>query len=233
MEAAVKPVELIGVSKSFHTTRALDSLDLAVEEGEILALLGPNGAGKTTALRVLVGLLRPDHGRALLFRRDPRQLDARRLIGCTPQETNFPLTLRVRELVDLVRAHYRAPLPYDELETLFDLRGLERRQVGGLSGGERRRVACALAYAGDPELAVLDEPSTGLDVESRLHIWQSIRECGRTTLLTTHYLEEAAALATRIAIIRAGKIVASGTVDDIAACAADFESAYLSLTCMS
>ena len=226
----MKPAELIGVSKSFRKIRALDGLDLSVEQGEILALLGPNGAGKTTALRILVGLRRPDEGRALLFGRDPRRPDARRLIGCTPQETNFPLTLRVRELVDLVRAHYPAPLAYNELESRFDLRGLERRQVGGLSGGERRRVACALAYAGDPELAVLDEPSTGLDVESRLHIWQSIRERGRTTLLTTHYLEEAAALATRIAIIRAGKIVASGTVHDIASRAADFESAYLSLT---
>lgn len=226
----MKPAELVGVSKSFHTIRALDRLDLTVNRGEILALLGPNGAGKTTALRILLGLRRPDAGSVRLFGLDPKRVEARQLVGCTPQETNFPLTLRVRELVDLVRAHYPAPLAYDQLEDRFDLRGFGRRQVGGLSGGERRRVACALAYAGDPELVVLDEPSTGLDVESRLHIWQSIRDQGRTTLLTTHYLEEAAALATRVAIIRAGKLVATGSVDDIASRSDDLESAYLSLT---
>jgi ABC-2 type transport system ATP-binding protein len=230
VETAVKPAVLAGVSKSFRTTRALDGLDLAVEEGEILALLGPNGAGKTTAIRVLLGLRRPDAGSARLFGLDPTQADARRRVGCTPQETSFPGTLRVRELVDLVRAHYPAPLPYGELAARFDLDGLGRRQVGGLSGGERRRLACALAFAGDPDLVVLDEPSTGLDVESRRHLWQTIRDERRTTLLTTHYLEEAAALATRVAVIHAGRIVATGSVAEISARGDDLESAYLALT---
>jgi ABC-2 type transport system ATP-binding protein len=229
----VRPAELAGVSKSFRSVRALDGLDLAVERGETLAVLGPNGAGKTTALRILLGLRRPDEGRAFLFGLDPAQLEARRRVGCTPQETSFPLTLCVRELVDFVRAHYPVPLAYEELEQRFDLGGFERRQAGGLSGGERRRLACALAYAGDPELVVLDEPSTGLDVESRRRLWQSIREDGRTTLLTTHYLEEAAELATRVAIIRAGKVVASGSVEEIASHAGDLESAYLALTAAS
>jgi ABC-2 type transport system ATP-binding protein len=226
----VRPIELSGVTKSFPAVRALDGLDLVVDEGETLALLGPNGAGKTTAIRVLLGLRRPDAGSARLFGRDPRQLDARRCVGCTPQETTFPLTLRVRELVDLIRAHYPAPLAYGELGERFDLEGLERRQVGGLSGGERRRLGCALAYAGNPKLVVLDEPSAGLDVESRLHLWEAIKEHGRTTLLTTHYLEEAATLATRVAIIRAGRVVADGSVEELEARSGDLESSYLELT---
>lgn len=229
----MRPVELVAVTKSFRTIRALDGLELVVDEGETLALLGRNGAGKTTALRVLLGLRRPDAGSARLFGRDPRGLEARRSVGCTPQEINFPVTLRVRELVDLVRAHYPAPLAYGDLAERFDLNGLERRQVGGLSGGERRRLACALAYAGDPKLVVLDEPSAGLDVESRLHLWEAIGEHGRTTLLTTHYLEEAAALATRIAIIRAGRIVADGSVEELESRAGDLESSYLELTSAS
>ena len=226
----MRPAELVGVTKSFGTVRALDGLDLAIEPGEILALLGPNGAGKTTALRVLLGLRRPDAGSARLFGLDPTRAEARRRVGCTPQETSFPVTLRVRELVDLVRAHYTAPLAFGELAAQFGLLGFERRQVGGLSGGERRRLACALAFAGDPELVVLDEPSTGLDVESRRRLWQAIRDRQRATVLTTHYLEEAAALATRVAVIHAGRIVASGNVDEISAHAGDLESAFLALT---
>ena len=216
--------ELAGVSKAFGAVRALDALDFEVEDGEIVALLGPNGAGKTTALHVLLGLRRPDRGTARIFGRDPRRPEARRCVGCTPQETSFPPTLRVREVVDFVRAHYPSPLPYCVVEERFELGDLRQRQVGGLSGGERRRLACALAYAGDPKLVVLDEPSTGLDIEARLRLWEAIRERGRTTLLTTHYLEEAAALATRIVVIRSGRIV--GTLD---AHAGELESAYLDL----
>lgn len=197
--------ELAAVSKSFGRVRALDRLDLAAERGERLVLLGPNGAGKTTALRVLLGLRRPDSGRALLFGRPPSDLVARRLVGSTPQELAFPMTLRVREIVDLVRAHYPAPLPFVELVELFDLDDLVQRQAGGLSGGEKRRVACALAFAGDPQLVVLDEPSAGLDVEARLRLWDVVRSTGRTAIVTTHSFEEAEALATRIVIVHEGR----------------------------
>jgi ABC-2 type transport system ATP-binding protein len=185
--------------------RRVEDLDLAVDPGEIVAMLGPNGAGKSTALGILLGLRRPGSGRARLFGRDPREVEARRRVGCTPQQTGFPPTLRVREIVDLVRAHYPAPGDRTALIEEFALAGLELRQIGGLSGGERRRLACALAFAGDPELVVLDEPSGGLDVESRLRLWRTIRTRDRTVLLTTHSFEEAEALATRIVVLHRGR----------------------------
>jgi ABC-2 type transport system ATP-binding protein len=224
------PAELRSVSKSFGNVRALDGLDLRVESGERLALLGPNGAGKTTALGLLLGLRRPDAGSVRLFGRDPREVEARRAVGCTPQETTFPSTLRVGEIVDLVRAHYRAPLPRRAVLDLVELGAHEQRQVGGLSAGQRRRLACALAFAGNPALVLLDEPSGGLDVEGRRRLWQTIRESGRTVLLTTHSLEEAEALATRIAILRQGSLAIAGTPAALAAQAGTLERAYLAAT---
>lgn len=222
--------ELVGVTKTLGRTRALDGLELGVDAGEVVALLGPNGAGKTTALRILLGLRRPDRGVVRLFGRDPTHPATRRRVGCTPQETSFPGTLRVRELVELVRAHFPAPLTFAELAARFELADLERRQAGGLSGGQKRRLACALAFAGDPELVVLDEPSTGLDVESRLRLWETIGRGEHTVLLTTHDLGEAELLATRVAVIRAGRVVAQGTPGELAAAGRGLQSAYLALT---
>lgn len=205
--------ELVGVCRSFGSTLALDRVDLAVHPGEILALLGPNGAGKTTAIRILVGLRRADRGRALLFGHDPPRPPARARLGCTPQETSLPATLTVCETLDLVRAHYRRAASRDALLERFDLVGVADRQAGGLSGGQRRRLAVALAFAGAPDLLVLDEPTTGLDVVARRAVWEAVREHaegGGAALLTTHYLEEAEALASRIAVIAAGRIRAEG-----------------------
>jgi ABC-2 type transport system ATP-binding protein len=139
-------------------------------------------------------------------------------VGCTPQDVGFPPTLRACELVDLVRAHYRDPLPRDEVLERFGLELVSARQAGGLSGGQRRRLGLALAFAGRPEAVFLDEPTTGLDVESRLQFWSLIRDqsgAGTTVLLTTHYLEEANALATRVAVLHEGVIVADGSPEEI------------------
>jgi ABC-2 type transport system ATP-binding protein len=215
-----RAAELQGVVKRFHQTEALRGVDLEVRDGEILALLGPNGAGKTTAIGVLTGLRRPDAGIARLFGRDPCDPSARGRIGVTPQEVSFPPTLRVAEVVDLVRAHYAHALGSEEVLTRFGLSDLARRQAGGLSGGQRRRLALALAFAGAPKLAFLDEPTTGLDVEARRRAWQTIREHaeqGSTVLLTTHDLHEADALATRIAVMGAGRVLAEGTPTEIRA----------------
>jgi ABC-2 type transport system ATP-binding protein len=147
---------------------------------------------------------------------------------------SFPPTLRVREVIALVRAHYRAPAPLEELVERFGLARLAGRQTGGLSSGERRRVALALAFAGRPRAVLLDEPTTGLDVESRRAIWSHVREFsagGGSVLLTTHSLQEAEALASRIAVIHLGRIVATGTVEDVRGDAdRSLEDAFLALT---
>lgn len=208
------------VSKRFGKTRALEGVSLEVYPGELLALLGPNGAGKSTAISLMAGLRRPDEGMVRLFGLDPREPKARLYLGVTPQETGLPSELRVYEVLDLVQAYYPHPMPRGELLERFGLVGLERRQCGGLSGGQKRRLAVALAFAGNPKLVILDEPTTGLDVEARRALWEGVRRYqaeGGTVLLTTHYLEEAEALASRVVVIDHGRTVAEGTVGEIKA----------------
>ena len=210
--------ELRSVEKSFGGKPALAGLDLVLPRGVLLALLGPNGAGKTTALSLLLGLRRPDRGEARLLGGSPRDDDIRRRIGATPQVSAFPPGLRVREIVAYVAAHYPDPMPQARLYESFGLGAIAGRQVGGLSGGEQRRLGVALALLGNPEVVFLDEPSTGLDVEARRLLWDTIREFhhgGGTVLLTTHYLEEAEALAERIAVINRGRLVAEGTPREV------------------
>ena len=226
---------LHGVSKRFGSIPALQGLELEVPEGEIVALLGPNGAGKTTALSILLGLRQPDAGRAELFGREPRHPAARAAIGATPQDAAFPHTLRVGEVADLVRAHFSRPEPRGRLLERFGLTGVARRQTGGLSGGQRRRLALALAFAGRPRAVFLDEPTTGLDVEARRAVWAEIARYGDeggTVLLTTHHLEEAERLASRIVLIAAGRVVAQGTAGELTRLAGvpALEDAFLSLT---
>jgi len=226
---------LRAVTKHFGETVALDQVDIGIEAGDTIALLGPNGAGKTTALAVLLGLRRPDEGWAEIFGVDPRQARARQAVGVTPQEAGFPPTLRVREIVDLVRAHFPCPAPTDELIERFRLETIARRQAGGLSGGERRRLSVALAFAGDPAAIFLDEPTAGLDVESRRSVWSEIDRYsadGGTVLLTTHYLEEAERLAARIVLLARGRVVAEGSPTELTsqARASGLEGAFLALT---
>jgi ABC-2 type transport system ATP-binding protein len=218
----VSVAALSGVTKRFGAIAALDAVNLDVREGDVLALLGPNGAGKSTAIAVLLGLRVPDAGHARLFGLDPSKPAARRLVGVTPQEMAFPLTLRVNEVVELVRRHFPHPLPVELIYEQFELKAVARRQLGGLSGGERRRVAVALAFAGAPKLVVLDEPTTGLDRSARRSVWDAIgahARRGGTVVFTTHYLEEADALARRIVLIEAGRIIADGSVGEIKAAA--------------
>jgi ABC-2 type transport system ATP-binding protein len=208
----------VGATRRYGGVAALDNVSLEVRAGELVGLLGPNGAGKTTLLNLLVGLRRPSAGRVELFGGDPRDAHNRRAIGVTPQETGLPPTLRVGEVVDYVGAHFPDPVGRDELLPRFGLDGLAKRQTGGLSGGQRRRLAVALAFVGRPRLVFLDEPTTGLDVEARHALWEGIRTFhadGGTVLLTSHYLEEVEALAERVVVLGEGRVLADDTTEAI------------------
>ncbi|MFI7247795.1 ABC transporter ATP-binding protein [Micromonospora chalcea] len=203
------------VSRRYGDVLALDRVDLTVRAGELVGLLGPNGAGKSTLINLLVGLRRPTGGRVELCGGDPRAPESRRQLGVTPQETGLPGTLRVGEVVDFVSAHFPDPVPRGELLDRFGLADQVRRQTGGLSGGQRRRLAVALAFVGRPRLVVLDEPTTGLDVEARHALWDAIRGFhadGGTVLLSSHYLEEVEALAQRVVVIGHGRVLADDSV---------------------
>lgn len=213
-------VRLDGIHKAYGTVRALSGLDVTLAAGEIHAFLGANGAGKTTAIGVMTGLRRADSGSVQVLGGGPQEVAVRRRIGLTPQESGFPNNLRVCEIIRLVRAHYPTPLSDVDLFARFPLQALWRRQAGGLSGGQKRTLAVALAFVGNPDLVFLDEPTTGLDVTARQTLWQAVlsyRSTGGTVVLTTHYLEEAEALATRVVVICQGRAVAEGTVDEIRA----------------
>jgi ABC-2 type transport system ATP-binding protein len=202
------------VSKSYGTVRALAGFNFEVRGGELVALLGPNGAGKTTAIRLLLGLARPTSGRLSVFGGDPASVDTHIRVGAMMQVGRVPETLRVREHVDLFSSYYPNPLPISETLAIAGLEELKDRKFGALSGGQKQRVLFALAICGNPDLLFLDEPTVGLDVEARHLLWDEIRSLlqrGKTVVLTTHYLEEADALADRIAVINNGSIIAHGT----------------------
>jgi ABC-2 type transport system ATP-binding protein len=203
------------VTHRYGATLALDGVDLQVRAGELLGLLGPNGAGKSTLVNLLTGIRRPTSGRVELCGGDPREPASRRTLGVTPQETGLPGSLRVGEVVDFVRAHFPNPLDRAEVLDRFGLADLVRRQTGGLSGGQRRRLAVALAFVGRPDIVFLDEPTTGLDVAARRALWQGVREFhadGGTVVLTSHYLEEIEALAHRVVVLANGRVLADGSV---------------------
>jgi ABC-2 type transport system ATP-binding protein len=206
------------VTKRFGGIAALDDVSLSVEAGSTVALLGPNGAGKSTLAGLLVGLRRPDRGAVRVEGRDPRDHRARVVVGSVPQETTFPQTLRVVEVVEFAARHF--PQPRKALDVLdeFGLVGSARRQVGGLSVGQRRRLSVALAFVARPALVVLDEPTAALDREARRAVWAAVRaarERGCAVIVATHQLDEAEAVATRVVAISRGRIVADGSVGDV------------------
>jgi len=211
---------LEAVNKNYGSVRALRSVDFRVRAGEVVALLGPNGAGKTTAVKLLLGLLQPNSGRARVFGGDPTNPENRMRTGAMLQVGRVPETLRVREHIDLFSTYYEKPMASAEVLAAAGLEKLRDRKFGDLSGGQRQRVLFALAICGDPDLLFLDEPTVGLDVEARRMLWDEIRKMvarGKTVLLTTHYLQEADALADRVAVINQGEIIAEGTPSDIKA----------------
>ena len=211
---------LDGVVKRYGQLTALDGVDLHLQPGELLALLGPNGAGKTTAIGLLLGLIRADAGTAELFGLDPQRIEARRHIGVMLQSAALPPTLRVGELLRLTSSYYPAPHDLVESASLAGVTGLLQRPYAKLSGGQQRRVQFALAICGRPQLLFLDEPTVGMDIEARQQLWASIRTlvaAGCSVVLTTHYLEEAEALAQRVVVLGRGRVLSEGSVDALRA----------------
>lgn len=223
------------LTKRYGNLTAVENLSFQLERGDVLGFLGPNGAGKTTAVQTMLGLRRPDAGTIRVLGEAPGDLRARRRIGVTLQVMDTPELLRVDEVLSFVAAHFPHPRPLGALLDEFGLAEVKQRQVGGLSGGQLRRLALALAFAGNPELVFLDEPTTGLDVESRRAVWDAIRRFSAssgTILLTTHHLEEAEALASRVAVMHEGRVIRVGPAAALKRelGAASLEDAFLLLT---
>ena len=211
---------LRAAAKSYGKVRALDGVDLTVTAGEVLAVLGPNGAGKTTAISLMLGLLKADSGEVTLFGENPTSLSARRRIGAMLQTAGVPDTLTVAELITLFRSYYPDPRTFADVVALSGVDDIVKRRYGKLSGGQQRRVQFALSIAGRAQILFLDEPTTGLDISARERLWKTIRMLsaeGCAIVLTTHYLEEAEALADRVCVLAKGKIVAEGNVQQIRA----------------
>jgi len=216
-------IEMAGVHKSFGTTRALEGVDLRVECGECVAILGPNGAGKTTAISLMLGMRTPTAGTVRLAGLPPDSRQARSQRGAMLQDSGVPATLTVRELVDLFRGYYPAPMKSQEALDLAGLGDQAGRKAGALSGGQRQRLYFALAMCGNPPVLFLDEPTVAMDVASRIAFLDVIRDlaaAGRTVVLTTHFMEEADQVARRIIVIDRGRIIADASPDAIKARAA-------------
>jgi ABC-2 type transport system ATP-binding protein len=212
----VPAIALRDLKKRYGSVTAVDGIDLQVEDGECFGLLGPNGAGKTTTMEILEGLLDPSSGEVTLLGRrwahDREQLRSR--IGVVLQDTRFSDRLTVDEILKLFRSFYRDGADVEQLLQELQLSEKRRSWVNRLSGGQRQRLAVACGLVGNPELLFLDEPTTGLDPQSRRALWEILRSWrarGRTILITTHYMDEAERLCDRVAIVDHGKIIALGT----------------------
>jgi len=217
-------IELRGLEKTFGSpagpVRAVRGIDVEVHEGETVALLGPNGAGKSTTVDMLLGLQRPDAGTVAVFGGPPEQAVGAGRVGAMLQEGGVLRDLTVRELVAMMAALFPKPLDVDEALRLAQLSEITDRRSERLSGGERQRLRFAVALVSDPDLLVLDEPTVGMDVESRRAFWSTVRELssrGKTFLFATHYLEEADAYADRVVLMAHGRVVADGPPTEIKA----------------
>ena len=202
------------IDHRYGSVQALQGFSLNLRPGQITALLGPNGAGKSTAIGLLLGLLRVQGGRVSLFGQPPQQRSARLRLGAMLQRTDLPDSLRVGEHLQLFARYYANPLPVDEVLALVGLQAQSQRRYSALSGGQQRRVQLALALIGRPQLLVLDEPTVGMDLDSRQAFREALRQCrqrGCAVLLATHDLPEVEGLADRIALVRNGQLVADDT----------------------
>ncbi len=214
-------IEVRGLHKSYGQLEAVGGIDLRVERNEVFALLGPNGAGKTTTVEILEGHRSKSSGDVSVLGYDPDKNDRKlkERIGIVLQSTGVERYLTVAETIDLFSQYYPHPLPVEDVLGMVGLSGQRKTLVRRLSGGQQRRLDVAVGVVGDPELLFLDEPTTGFDPSARRGAWEMIRNLrslGKTILLTTHYMDEAEALADRVAIMVQGRIVAEGTPSELA-----------------
>jgi ABC-2 type transport system ATP-binding protein len=219
----VPAVRLAGVTKDFGQVQAVRGIDLTLEPGEIVAFLGPNGAGKTTTIDMVLGLSQPTAGSVEVLGLQPRQAIARGLVSAVMQTGGLLKDMSVRETVAYTASLFADTATVDEVLRTAGIEDIADRKVGKCSGGEQQRLRFAMALLPDPALLLLDEPTTGMDVEGRRTFWSAIRadaEKGRTVLFATHYLEEADQYADRVVLISHGRIVADGTASQIKALAA-------------
>jgi ABC-2 type transport system ATP-binding protein len=219
---ATPAVRLAGVTKDFGTVRAVRGIDLDLQPGEIVAFLGPNGAGKTTTIDMVLGLSKPTTGSVEVLGMEPRKAIARGLVSAVMQTGGLLKDLTVRETVAYTASLFADTRPVDEVLERAGISELAARKVGKCSGGEQQRLRFAMALLSDPALLLLDEPTTGMDVEGRRAFWSAIRDdaqTGRTVMFATHYLEEADQYADRIVLISKGQVVADGTGPQIRALA--------------
>jgi len=213
-------IEVKRLTKSYGDVAAVDGLDLEIQVGEIFAMLGPNGAGKTTTVEILEGYRHRDGGEVRVLGFDPgreRKL-LKPLIGIVLQSTGVDRYLTVSETIEMYASYYPHPRPTGEIVELVGLDAKRDTRVLKLSGGQQRRLDVAIALAGDPDLLFLDEPTTGFDPSARREAWEVVKnlaELGKTVLLTTHYMDEAQYLADRVAVMAAGRIVATGTPEEL------------------
>jgi ABC-2 type transport system ATP-binding protein len=217
-DAATPAVCARGLTKNFGRVRAVNSIDLEVQPGEIIAFLGPNGAGKTTTIDMLLGLTRPDAGTVSIYGQSPRSAIAHGLVSAVMQTGGLLKDVTVRETVQLTASLFADPRPVDEVLKRAGILDIGNRMVKKCSGGQQQRLRFAMALLSDPGLLILDEPTTGMDVEGRRDFWSAIREdarSGRTVIFATHYLDEADAYADRIVLVRRGEIVADGSAAEI------------------
>lgn len=211
---------LADVSKCYGATLALEGIDLSVRPGELLAVLGPNGAGKSTAIELWLGTLLPDRGSVRVLGGSPLEVQSRLGVGVMMQDVALAPQLSPREHIELASSYYRNPLAIDEVIAKVGIKTFADKRYGKLSAGQKRQVQFAVAICGRPRLLFLDEPTVGLDIEARKAMWDNIRRLlgeGCSIILTTHYLEEAEALADRVAVLARGHLVAEGSVDEMRA----------------